>query len=283
MRRRPLLLMLAAPAGADVTAPVLVYPRRDPGRAPFWDYLQAVLKLAIRHSGAAYELAESRLPMTQARVVRELADASGKLDVAWTMTSLEREAQMLPVRVPLDRGLIGWRIAFVRPGDVDRWRDLRGLAGLRRYVAGQGRDWPDTDILRANGLPVEGASRFEVLFDMLRLGRIDYFPRAVFEIDDEAASPFARQLAVEPHVLLRYPAASYLFVRSDRPQLAADLQRGMEAAVADGSLARLFQQQFGDLIHRHRLAQRQQLLLKNPFLPPATPLNKPAYWLVIDS
>ncbi|PTT91842.1 hypothetical protein DBR42_03100 [Pelomonas sp. HMWF004] len=283
MRRRPLLLMLAAPAVAEAAAPVLVYPQRDPGRAPFWDYLQAVLKLAIRHSGAAYELAESHLPMTQARVVRELADASGKLDVAWTMTSLEREAQMLPVRVPLDRGLIGWRIAFVRPGDVERWRDLRSLAGLRRYVAGQGRDWPDTDILRANGLPVEGASRFEVLFDMLRLGRIDYFPRAVFEVDDEAASPFARQLAVEPYVLLRYPAASYLFVRPDRPQLAADLQRGLEAAVADGSLARLFHHQFGDLIHRHRLAQRQQLLLKNPLLPPATPLNKPAYWLVLDS
>lgn len=287
VRRRPLLLTLVAPlAGATPSAERaerIVYPRHDAGRQPAWEYLQAVLKLAIQRSGGAYEIEEAREPMTQARVVRELADGAGRLDLTWTMTSLEREARLLPVRVPIDRGLIGWRIAFVRPEDSDRWRDLRGLDELARYVAGQGQDWPDTAILRANGLPVHGASRYEVLYDMLRRGRIDYFPRALFEIDDEAASPMARDLAIEPHLLLRYPAASYLFVRPDRPRLAADLQRGLEAAVADGSFARLFQQHFGDLVRRHRLAQRRTLMLANPLLPAATPLNRPSYWLVIDA
>lgn len=285
MRRRPLLLLLSAGATAAAPSrpPLLVYPQHDPGRTPAWRYLQDVIKLAIAHSGGNYELAESSIPMNQARVMRELADRSGRIDLAWTMTSIEREAQLLPVRVPIDRGLIGCRIAFVRPGDVDRWRELRDLAGLTRYVAGQGQDWPDTAILRANGLPVQGISRYEALFDMLRLGRIDYFPRAVFEIDDEASSAAAHDLAVEPHLLLRYPAASYLFVRPDRPQLAAELQRGLDAAATDGSLARLFQNYFGDLLRRHHLAQRRQLLLKNPLLPPETPLHKPAYWLVLES
>lgn len=251
----------------------------DPGRAPVWTYLQSVLKLAIERSGSDYELVESSIPMTQARVVRELADATGRIEVAWTMTSAEREAQMLPVRVPLDRGLIGWRIAFVRQADTDRWRELQRLDELAKYVAGQGQDWPDTEILRANGLPVQAVTRYEALYDMLRRKRIDYFPRAVFELDDELATPMARDLAIEPHVLLRYPAASYLFVRRDRSALAADLQRGLELAVADGSLPRLFQQRFGDLIRRHRLARRRQLLLQNPLLPAATPLDKPGYWL----
>lgn len=282
MRRRPLLLALAAPALAAAAPERLVYPQHDPGRRPAWEYMVAVLRLAIERSGGAYELAESPLPMTQARVVRELADERGLVDLAWTMTSTEREARLLPVRVPVDRGLIGWRIAFVRPESVERWREVRSLAELSRYVAGQGQDWPDYDILRANGLPVQGTSRYEALFDMLRIGRIDYFPRAVFEIDDELASPMAHGVAIEPHVLLRYPAASYFFVRPDRPRLAAELQRGMEAAVADGSLARLFQQRFGDLIRRHRLTERRQFLLSNPLLPPATPLNRPGYWLVLE-
>lgn len=288
MKRRPLLLALGGPAlslpavGAATERARIVYPLHDAGRAPMWAYLQAVLKLAIERAGGGYELVESRLPMTQARVVRELNAAGGKLDVAWTMTSVEREAQMRPIRVPLDRGLIGWRIAFVRPDDADRWRGLRRLDELRRYTAGQGHDWPDTQILRANGLPVQGVTRFEVLYDMLRLGRIDYFPRSVFEIDDEVASELARGLVVEPHVLLRYPAASYLFVRPDRPQLAADLARGLEAAVADGSFARLFQQRFGQVLQRHRVAQRQHLVLTNPLLPPATPLDRRAYWLSMD-
>lgn len=277
MRRRPLLLACAAPL-ARAARERLVYPMHDAARLPVWAYLQSVMKLAIERSGTDYELVESRVPMSQARVVRELADASGRIDVVWTMTSIEREAQMLPVRVPVDRGLIGCRVALVRPADVDRWRALRSLAQLAGYVAGQGQDWPDTAILRANGLPVQAVSRYEALFDMLRLGRIDYFPRAVFELDDEMASPLGRGLAIEPHLLLRYPAASYLFVRPDRPRLAAELERGLQAAVADGSLARLFQQRFGDVIRRHQLARRRPLRLANPLLPAATPLDRPGYW-----
>lgn len=280
MRRRPLLLVLVAGAAPARPAP-FVYPQHDPGRQPAWRYLVELLRLAVDRSGTAYEFVESGEAMTQARVIREIAGSSGRLDLAWTMTSSMRETQMLPVRVPVDRGLIGHRIAFVRREHAERWAGLRSLADLRSYTAGQGHDWPDTEILRANGLPVQGATRYELLFDMLRRGRIDYFPRAVFEIDDEVPRALARDLVVEPHVLIRYPAASYLFVRRDRPALAADLTRGLEAAAADGSFQRLFQRYFGDLIARHRLAQRTQVRLNNPLLPAATPLDKPAYWLVL--
>ncbi|MCF8206160.1 MAG: transporter substrate-binding domain-containing protein [Methylotenera sp.] len=280
MKRRPLLLMLASASTlANVGAP-LVFPMHEPGRESHWRYLLAVLKLAAERAGTDHEFLESQEPMTQARVIRELSGRSGRLDLAWTMTSIEREQQMIPVRVPVDRGLIGCRIALVRREHVGRWAELHTLEQLKRFTAGQGADWPDTDILRDNGLPVQTASRYEVLFDMLRRGRVDYFPRAVFEIDDEAAGALGQDLVIEPHVMIRYPAASYLFVRPDRPQLAADLERGMEAAVADGSLQRLFQRYFGDLIARHRLSQRVVLNLRNPLLPPGTPLQRPGYWLV---
>ncbi len=283
MRRRPLLLALASGAAgsAERAAERVVYPLHDPGRIPAWQYLQEVLKLAIQHSGVRYELVESHRPMVQGRVMRELAEGQGDPDLAWTMTSPELEAQLLPIRVPVDRGLIGYRLAFVRAADTQRWRDVRRLPELARDVAGQGHDWPDTDILRANGLRVQTSSRYETLFDMLRLGRIDYFPRSVIEIDDEAATPLAHDLAIEPHLLLRYPAASYLFVRPNRPRLAADLERGLEAAVADGSFQRLFEQHHGALIARHRLAHRRTLQLRNPLLPAATPLDRPGYWLVL--
>lgn len=281
MKRRPLLLLLAAaPAARGARAP-LVFPLHDPGRESHWRYLLALMKLAVERAGADYEFVESQEAMTQARVIRELAGRTGRLDLAWTMTSVEREQQMIPVRIPVDRGLIGHRIAFVRREHVERWAELRTLDQLKRYTAGQGADWPDTEILRDNGLPVQTGNRYEVLFDMLRKGRIDYFPRAVFEIDDESAGALAQDLVIEPHVLIRYPTASYLFVRPDRPRLAADLERGLEAAVADGSLHKLFQRHFGDLISRHRLNQRVLLNLHNPLLPAATPLHRAALWLVL--
>lgn len=274
--------MAAGGAAAASAGGPVVYPLHDPDRIAPWQYLVEVMKLAIQRSGVRYELVESRQAMVQGRVMRELAEGGGDPDLAWAMTSPEREAQLLPIRVPVDRGLIGCRLAFVRAADAERWRDVRGLADLARDVAGQGHDWPDTEILRANGLRVQTSSRYETLFEMLRLGRIDYFPRSVIEIDDEAATPLAHDLVIEPHVMLRYPAASYLFVRPNRPRLAADLERGLEAAVADGSFQRLFQRHFGDLIARHGLARRVTLPLHNPLLPAATPLQRPALWLSLD-
>ncbi|MFG6487990.1 substrate-binding periplasmic protein [Roseateles sp. BYS78W] len=286
MRRRHLLSLLAVGASPDArpgtAASQVVYPLHDQSGLTQWRYHEELLRQALRRSGAAYEIAESTAPMTQARVLRELANGAGSLDLAWTMTSIEREALLKPVRVPVERGLIGFRLAFVRPEHVDRWKALRSVQELRRYVAGQGMDWPDTEILRANGLPVQGVPRHTTLFEMLRMGRIDYFPRSAFEIDGEVESGMAQGLVIEPHVLLRYPAASYLFVRRGREQLAADLQRGLDAMVADGSFVRLFQQHFGDLIRRHRLRQRTQIVLNNPLLPPETPLHKPGYWFVLD-
>jgi len=284
MKRRPLVLAaLVAGAAAQGTTERVIYPQHDVGREWSWRYLHALLNLATVRSAGSYDFVESPEGMTQARVIRELAGCTGRLDLAWTMTSIERESQMLPVRIPVDRGLIGYRIALVRREHADRWAELRGLDDLRRYTAGQGHDWPDTEILRSNKLPVQGATRYELLFDMLRRGRIDYFPRAVFEIDDEVNGPLGQDLVIDPYLLIRYPAASYLFVRPDRPQLAADLTRGLEAAVADGSFQRLFQRHFGDLIARHRLAQRTVVTLSNPVLPPGTPLTRSALWVVLGS
>jgi hypothetical protein len=255
------------------------YPQHDAGRVPQWRYLVEVLELAIRASGVPYELAELQTPMVQGRAIRALADGYPGLDLIWTMTDREREAQLLPIRIPLDRGLIGHRLLLVRADQAERWRELTQLSELAQAVAGQGHDWPDAEILRANGLKVAVTSRYEALFEMLRLRRIDYFPRSVIEIDDELASPLAQGLVIEPHLLLRYPAAAYLFVRQGRADLAADLQRGLDAAIADGSFQRLFQRHFGSLIERHRLAHRLLLPLRNPLLPTATPLDRTGLWL----
>jgi membrane-bound lytic murein transglycosylase MltF len=254
-------------------------PQRDPDRQESWHYLRAVLALALERCGRSDEIEESDQHRVQTRAIRELLSPGGQLDLIWAGTDAERERLLLPIRIPLDFGLLGHRLALVREVDRDRWRDVHTLAELKTSVAGQGHDWPDTQILRSNSLKVDTSSRSETLFDMLRRGRIDWFPRSVIEIDAELATALARGLVIEPHLLLHYPAAAYLFVRPDRPELAQDLTRGLEAAVADGSLMRLFMAHHGALIERHRLQQRRLLKLQNPLLPPLTPLKRKELWL----
>lgn len=282
MKRRTALLAIAG--GAALTARAaepdsIVVPRHENLQDPQISYFLELLHLALERSGRQYRLLKHPLSMVQSRSLIELARPEPSLDLFWTMSSTEREAQLLPIRIPLDRGLLGWRIALVRERDQERWQGLRQLAELANYRAGQMADWPDTAVLRANGLTVEVSTHFERLFGMLAEGRIDYFPRSVIEIETEALAYRNRGLVIEPYLLLHYPAPLYFFVSPRRPRLAAEIERGLESMIADGSFERLFQRRFGPTLSRLGLGQRRLLNLHNPVLPPATPLGRKELWL----
>lgn len=279
-RRR---LLLAAEAGSTVPAraaePERVgYPRHLPQQDRQVNYFVELMRLALARAGRPYRLEPTPSSMVQSRALIELAKPESTIDVFWTMNHLDREQRLLPVRVPLERGLIGWRLALVRRAERERFAGLRDLAGLARFQAGQMPDWPDTEILRANGLQVLTSTHYEGLFQMLSVGRFDYFPRSIMEIDAELAAYPQLDLAIEPHLLLHYPAALYLFVNPWRPRLAEDLRRGMELLVRDGSFERLSQQQFGALLSRHQVSARRVLHLRSPHLSPETPLARKALW-----
>ncbi|WP_082938822.1 ABC transporter substrate-binding protein [Mitsuaria sp. 7] len=269
----------AAPLAAAPPEPTtVVYPRHLPQQDRQVDYFISLLHAALQRSGTRYALIQTQSEMVQSRALLEMASSDPGIDVFWTMTDPQREKSLLPVRVPLDRGLIGWRLCLTRAADRDRLRDVKDLKDLARLTAGQMHDWPDTAVLRANGLPVQVSTHYQGLFQMLSAGRFDYFPRSIFEIDSELASFADQQLVIDPYLLLHYPAALYMFVRPGRPRLAADLTRGMNALVADGTFERLSRQIFGDLLQRHRIDQRRVLQLRNPLLPAQTPLDRKALW-----
>jgi len=102
---------------------------------------------------------------------------------------------------------------------------------------------------------------------------------AILEIDAEMAGDRYPELAIAPGLMLHYPAAAYLFVAPHRPELAAELTTGLEAAVADGSFQRLHREQYGAVVRAHPLKPAQVLKLSNPLLPPETPLQRRELWL----
>ena len=281
MDRRCLLLTLVASASAVAAAQVLVYPSYSEGDAqdPLHQYHLAALRLALDRSGGQYRLQPLRKPVGQGRAIRELSSPQSDLGLLWSMTSEEREQLLLPVRIPIDRGLMGWRLLLIRRTEVERFAAIRSLDALRDMTAGQLYDWPDTAILRANGLAVGTTSVYDSLFAMLGRGRVDYFPRSVLEIQDEMRQygP-AHDLMIAPGLMLRYPTANYFFVSRHNPQLAADLQRGLERALDDGSLHSLFMTHIRPLLKPLRLPERREILLRNPLLPAATPLQRTELW-----
>lgn len=278
-RRQLIAAPLAAAAGVAVAeSRRLVYPRHEALQDPQMKYVLKLMHMALHRSGHEYISHQTPTIMVQSRALIELAKPKPVIDVFWTMPNQERERHLLPVRIPLERGLIGWRLALVRRADLQRWRDVRKLSELARFSAGQMHDWPDTDILRSNGLPVQTSTHYQALFSMLAKGRVDYFPRSVIEIGPERDDHQHMDLEVEPHLMLHYPAALYFFVSPQRPRLAEDLTNGLELMQADGSFEQLFQRQFGQVIKRYALAGRRVLHLNNPVLPTATPLQRKELW-----
>jgi hypothetical protein len=87
------------------------------------------------------------------------------------------------------------------------------------------------------------------------------------------------ELAIAPNLMLHYPAAAYLFVSPSRPDLAAELKAGLEAAIAEGSFQRLHREFYGAVLKAHPISPDRVLKLSNPLLPPETPIQRRELWL----
>ncbi len=267
-------LVMAFSALASTT---IRYPRAEGGRERRDDFPYLLLQQALAKSGASYIVKETDLTMQQKRMLIEIARGDGVVDVVATMTSREREKLLLPVRIPVDKGLMGWRISLVKAGKTDMLRDVNSLDELKRLRAGQGHDWPDVEVMRANGLQVHDVSDHENLYRMLAADRFEYFPRSIIEVLRESQAH--HELETDPYIALHYPAASYFFVNRKNTALADAIRRGLEAMIADGSFDKLFYEHYGESLRQARLAQRRIIHLTSPLLPDAMPLERKELWL----
>lgn len=275
------LLVSLGWSGTLGAAPIVVhYPRAESLDDERGEYGYALLQLALAKAGNKYRVELSQTSMQQNRALVELQTDGGRVDIVGTMTSIEREQALLPVRIPMSRGLIGWRLGLLRADRKELLRGVRNLADLRPFATGQGHDWPDLRILRHSGLVVYPVAVYSSLFGMLNAGRYDWAPRSLNEIWGEARRH--PELAVDQHILLHYPTADYFFVNRNNPALAENIRQGLELALADGSFEQLFYLHYGPGIRRANLEQRVLIELPNPLLSPQTPLARKELWFSLS-
>ena len=204
------------------------------------------------------------------------------IDVIFGGTNVEREAEYLPVRFPMLRGLNGWRIALVHKDNADIFSNISNVKDLATLRAGLFHDWSDTAVMESNGIPVVKASHYSALYSMLDKKRFDYFPRSVLEIDNDYEQFKHLDIQINKTLLIHYPTAYYFFVAKHNQSLAADIELGLNRAYADGSLTKLFMQFYGDVIDKYTLEDAKVIRLRNSFLPEATPLDRTEIWIDLE-
>jgi len=238
-----------------------------------------LLQLALSKSGRAIVARPSEFAMSQYRTLKQLEMEKG-IDVVWTMTNAEREQQVRPIRIPIDRGLIGWRLLAIQQKDFELFQSLPDETALKTLLTVQGIDWPDYKILQTNGFKVAPSNFFDGMYQMLQVGRVRFFARSLTEIWPELKSlrDSDRPIVVAPRWVLHYPAALYFFVRNDDEELASAIESGLEAALKDGSMKNLFLQHFQGILDQADLQHREVVELTNKGLPPQTPIQRSELW-----
>lgn len=70
------------------------------------------------------------------------------------MTSKQREQELLPILIPILKGLIGYRVMVLQDTRQQELTHILRTKQIKNMPAIQGIGWADTDILRANGFKV---------------------------------------------------------------------------------------------------------------------------------
>lgn len=241
------------------------------------EYYFKLLTLALAKGSnqtTSFELRESTHHMTQDRGIQQLANGR-EIDVIGSTTSNAIEKLLKPIRIPLVKGLLGYRVLIIKKGDQDKFDAIESVEELRQYTAGQGHDWPSTKVLQANGIRVSTTSSYEGLFNMLKAGRFDFFPRGMTEAWLELAAHKGLGLAVEKTLLLYYPSPVYFFVNKENTQLAEAIETGLLRAIEDGSFDQLFHSHYShkEMFTLAKLEHRTVIYLQNPLFPAKTPIN----------
>ena len=266
--------VFSAPLSAAV--PLAAVPHEDIRNYILWyrNYdspaIRALVLLAFEKTPeyGEYRIMRSE-ELSQGRVLKELTDGESHLvDIANMATSADRESILTAIPVPVDGGLLGFRVCVVLPESLPKFVGIKSLHDLRkrRIRIGQGSHWPDTSVLEANGIPVVTHSRYELLFGMLRNKRFECFARGVSEVLYDLEMERDSNLVIEPDLLIAYPMPSYIFVGPNDQETAHRLQLGFERAILDGSFNEFLKRYYSRAVKELHLDRRTLITLDNPYL-----------------
>lgn len=284
--QRNCLLLLVAPfllfwtCGVAADPLEVIYPKRygaDKGRDT---YPVAVLRLVLEKSGRPFNMRSSNAEMTQRRALLSL-EQDKEVTIAWVGTSDIYEKRFRPIRFPIYRGLLGYRLFIIHKGQQPIFDKVTTLERLSHFRAGQGSGWADIEILENAGLTVHAAP-YDSVIKLINERRIDYFPRGVNEAYPEVAAQHARypDLTVEDRLLLVYPFALFFFVNKNNEELALAVEDGFRHAYEDGSFVAFFEEHphITQILTQAGLNQRIRFDIPNPFLTPETQSIPGQYW-----
>ena len=253
---------VSSPAEDPQAVQELVIPHHVETTDHIHSYVVQVLTQTLQvtaNEHGPFKLIAQEASTVQSRQLRNLK--KGLIDVAWMISSTQRDVEAKAVHIPLIGGLYGYRVLLVK----NQSPSPRTLSELRKLTYTQGRDWPDLEILRANQLTVK-PSPYKAGFRLVRDGFVDAYPRAAHEAILELQHGITRDLSIAPDILLEYDNPLFFYVADANVVLAERLRQGLTTLINSGELQRLLQDQPFYRAAVKIMHGRSTLELTNPYL-----------------
>lgn len=205
------------------------------------------------------------------------------IDIHWAGTSLEREDEFITIKIPLIKGMLGYRFFVINKDKKSAFDKIKSFDDLKKLKACQGTHWPDTKILLNAGIPVVKNAQYELMFAQVQRGRCDYFPRGIHEITSEIEARRDRypELIIYENLMIYYPFPMYFFVSKNNKKLATQIENGLVKIINNGK--------FDELLKSHETTKHlfplknwintKAFKLDNPFMKIDEKFYNKKFWI----
>lgn len=180
---------------------------------------------------------------------------------------LAERNQLSYIPISLDRGVMSYRICFMRDQLKDETHELSTPEDLQNYNFGSGIGWADAKVLRSNGLHVTEADSVVSLFRMTKAGRIDFFCRGISEYQTEyIQQKNTTNLTTDKHLTLYYPLPKFFFANRNSQYALDRVNEGLKRSIETGGFMNVWKKYYGVNVKLVDLEKRTIIQLNNPLV-----------------
>ncbi len=235
-----------------------------------YEYDRRLLELALQKTEAKYgpfKLVPTKPGLNEKRVFLEAKKGTYQNFFFKQSVNNEHLESLLHIPFPLDRGVVGYRVAFISEATKQKLTQVKTLEELKQFTVLQGLGWLDADILRQQGFEVILSSYYDPMFKMVARDRAHLFLRGINEVLDEwQAHKHIKQLVLDDNVVIQYPLPRFFFTNKSNIDALNRIQEGILIAYHDGSLIDLWKKKYQASIDFSNLKNRKMFRIENPII-----------------
>lgn len=243
---------------------IVVY-NRNIDNAFLQESISNMLELSVEQYGQ-YDIIPSA-DMEQARAFSELL--KGNIDIIVAAPTKERESLAKTIYVPMDRGLLGFRLCMVH-AEAKPYSSINTPNQFiqQKLSIGLGSSWPDRAIFEENGFNVITSPVKESLFAMLENKRFDCFSRSVNEINIELTEYSNKPLVADKKIVFIYPNSDFMFINPKNDSIYSRISLGVGLAIENNSYYDIFDKHYGNILLENGIYERKLIFLSNNTMSP---------------